>query len=440
MAKCWICGTYVSGYSYTCPDCHALSMELKNLQKDITSCGKDISKHLDCIVQIQEKAFKKLTHTVSACLSTIASTMEWGICEIDWQLQQQTEILLSIDHTLKTPSETKANEWRLHAEELRRRGLLEEAEEFFLKALNEYRLDYRIYVGLAQTYLQMNQFDKAKAYLEKSLPHAPKGEIDYKSYSYRLIGHIYACEEKYGQAALALKSAIELSPNYEDGHYDYAQYCAQIGNTKPCLLSLKKAILTKPLYWYLAQHERNFEPVRNDVKELLSSISTPAYRNAKRAIDNAEVALNRARKAVSDARCALRKSGDKDRLISEIMFEIANDKLKLAKDKLASGNYLAFLEAESIANESRAFSNKAVIWADGEKRSYEKRHEEKIKNALKRIPGSLMMWPLFFGIIGAVGGCAVDLLVSKGLSRPGFLVGIIVGLIYGAYNILKELL
>lgn len=322
MAKCWTCGTNVGGYQYTCTSCENLTTELKSLQKKVEFHGRDISEGLDYLAQIQQKGFETLSDTLSSGLLEIASAIEWGLGEISWQLQQQTDVLRSIDHTLKTPSETKANEWRLHAEELRRRGVLEESEEFFLKALNEYRLDYRIYVGLAETYLQMNTFDKAKTFLEKSLPHAPKKEIDYKSYTYRLIGHIYACKEDYNQAISILQSSIELSPTYEDGHYDYAQYCAQIGNTENCLSSLQKAILAKSLYWYLAQKERNFDLARDEVNKLLSSIRTEASRRVKDAIGKSKEVLNQAREAVSEARQALGVSRDRDALNSSTICEI----------------------------------------------------------------------------------------------------------------------
>ena len=62
-----------------------------------------------------------------------------------------------------------------------------------------------------------------------------KKEIDYRSYSYRLIGHIYACDEDYNQTISVLQSSIDLSPTYEDGHYDYAQYCAHAKNKEICL-------------------------------------------------------------------------------------------------------------------------------------------------------------------------------------------------------------
>jgi len=464
MAKCWTCGTHVSDYRYTCSSCESLN-ELKNLQKTVKSYGESIDyiaqiqqKGFEDIAQIQQKGFEALEalkDTLSAGLPEIASAIEWGFGEISWQLQQQTDVLRSIDYTLKTPSETKANEWRLHAEELRRRGVLEESEEFFLKALNEYRLDYRIYVGLAETYLHMGKFDKAKIFLEKSLPHAPKREIDYKSYSFRLIGHIYACEEDYNQATAILRYAIELSPNYEDGHYDYAQYCAQMRDKESCLFSLQKAILAKPLYWYLAQKERNFDPVRSNVEKLLSNIITDASNRAKDAIAKSENALKEAYEAVSKARQALSVSKEEATLYSSIMIKNAETKLKLAKDEVASGDYVACLKARAIAEESYALADEALKAAYSEREHYieiykkkseedKKRRAEKVKNAWKRVPLAFIGRPLQFGIIGAIGGCTVGIFVpGKGTTDAGFiagfLIGILIAFIFGIYDIKKEL-
>lgn len=279
MTKCWTCGSYVKGDHYNCSSCENMP-EIKKLRSVVKASLENISEEVGNAERVLQRGFADLEQVIkngidefkdalSSGFSEIASAVEWGFGEINWQLQRQTDILQSIDHTLRTPSETQANEWRNMAEELRRRGVLYESEEFYLKALEVNRLDYRIYVGLAETYLQSNKFDKAKTYLEKSLPHAPKREIDYKSYSYRLIGHIYACQEDYSRAMAVLKTSIELSPTYADGHYDYAQYCAQMRKTSACLSSLQKAILAKPICWYLAQKEQNFDPIRAEVKKLL---------------------------------------------------------------------------------------------------------------------------------------------------------------------------
>jgi tetratricopeptide (TPR) repeat protein len=355
MTRCWSCGAELHGgveYAFTCPACEQVE-QIKNLRQEV-------SDNLVKLEQVQRHAFESLSDN----MYEVASVIEWGFEEINWQLQQQTVVLRSIDHTLKTPSETQANEWRQMAEELRNRGVLEQSEELFLKALGTNPLDYRTYIGLAQTYLRMEKFGKAKGFLEKSLPHAPlqtkreelkvarervlqrnkasewsheKAEafladfgsgtsakpteelsdeevdvlwekyrpitsygnyplpFDYKSYTYRLIGHIYACEEDYNEARANLKSAIALSPQYTEGHYDYAQYCALLEEEPECLNSLQKALVDKPLYFYLAEKEKNFDPLRDNIQTILLKLKEERVSEAEQAISVAEARLREAK-------------------------------------------------------------------------------------------------------------------------------------------------
>jgi tetratricopeptide (TPR) repeat protein len=459
MARCWTCGTPANGYHYTCSSCENLTAKLKQLQQSVDVHGRDISQGLDYIARIQQEGFEALEDTLSeglsgiaVGLSEIASSVAWGFGELSWQLQQQTSELQSIDHTLKTPSQTQANEWRQIAEDLRHRGVLDKSEEFYLKALEVNPLDYRIYVGLAETYLQGNKFDKAKVFLEKSLPHAPKQEIDYKSYSYRLVGHIYACEENYRQAASTLHTAVQLSKDYTDGHYDLVQYCARLENrqdwAKKRLSSLEWVILRRPVYYSLVQHERNFDPVRSEVKGLLARINAEAARRARDAIAKAETALMEADEAVdkelaktesaiSAAKQALATSREKATLSSARIHEDAKSRyhgyyrgqgasgtvrsnLLVAKEKGSSGDYAAILEAQSIAEKCGT-----AIWeaagsalrgaqeakgeADRELGYYERRYAQKQEKAQKVI-GEGLLGALAAGvggwmITGFVGCC-----------------------------------
>ena len=72
---------------------------------------------------------------LNSSLASIGSVLEWGFGEIAWRQEQQTDILRGIDATLRTPGETRANELRLQAEELRHRGLYPESEELLLNKI-----------------------------------------------------------------------------------------------------------------------------------------------------------------------------------------------------------------------------------------------------------------------------------------------------------------
>jgi len=305
MARCWTCGKLTSEPVYKCSTCHTME-QLKNLRKEnVTS--------LNALAEIQRQGFEELSNA----LSEIASIIEWGFEEVIWQLYQQTDILRSIDHTLKTPSQTQANEWRQMAEELRGRGVLDKAEEFFVKSIDNNPLDYRTYIGLVQTYLQMNKFDKAKEHLEESIPHAPDSKS--KAYSYRLIGHVYACYEDYPNAISTIQSAVELSPNYYEATYDLAQYNAQIKNKGLCLTSLRYAIKGDSFYFYLTQKERNFESLRSEVKNLLEEINTDAYNKAKESISRAEEMLKFAEESVAKAQEVLWRCVDKNWILVQAL-------------------------------------------------------------------------------------------------------------------------
>jgi len=269
----------VDEWSYSCPLCQNLK-EFHELRKSANLDSVDHSQAFNKSVippafcfqtlqKLQQQALTLLETQPPDRLSAIASTIEWGFGEIEWQLLQQADALQNPELPLNTSSQVQAEEWRIMAEELRRRGVLDESEAFYLKALDLNRLDYRMYVGLAETYLQSNQLEHAKNMLEKSLPHAPASkDFDYKSYSYRLIGHIYACGENYQEARSALRLSVQHSPRYLDGHYDAAQYAAQVGSLEDSLRFLQN-ILKEPIYFFLVQQERNFDPIRNDVQSVL---------------------------------------------------------------------------------------------------------------------------------------------------------------------------
>jgi tetratricopeptide (TPR) repeat protein len=282
--KCWTCGHKVETLSFKCPACKNLT-EMKKLTEIVSAkAANEAVRHGDLERELQHY-FTKLSSTVSAGLSNIAHAVEWGFRGLSWRVEQQTEVLRSIDETLKTPKKTEANEYRQQAEEAERFGDLPNAQERYERALDSNITDYRIYVGLAETLIQQAKFVEAQQILQRSLHYAPKGEIDYKSYSLRLTGHIHACEENYAAAAATLHQATELSPSYADAHYDYAQYCAQTGDTRHCLESLTQAVDMKPLYWSLAFREQNFDPARTLVDEMLWRVGTEAARPACESFD-----------------------------------------------------------------------------------------------------------------------------------------------------------
>lgn len=480
MARCWSCGAGITGglhprYWFTCPNCAQV--------EELESLRREASNNLTELGRIQEHGFE----TLSDRLSEVANVIEWGFEEIKWQLEQQTNILRSIDHTLKTPSETRANEWRSMAEELRRRGDLPKALELFLKAGEANPLDYRIYIGLAYTYLEMNQFGEARETLEKSILHVPRAQLPnyeevemggeyylvypglkdggpfwidenesiakrlphtlseipewrkaqekqedyYRSYSKRLIGHIHACEENYDQAARILQSALELSPNYEDAHYDYAQYCALVGKKEDCLASLRKAILAKPLYFHLAQKERNFAPIRGEVDNLLWKHKAEILYEAEEAISLAEEELGNVGKAIPMIEETLLRSlgwsendtkqkkvsgqakSRLDELETKKIYSKARSDIQAAKEGASSGDYIELVSAKDIALESKALAVKAKEKAHEERKAWETERRRKLEEEAKERKGISAWVFAFLGVVLGFPASAIGVITQN---------------------------
>lgn len=492
MARCWTCGASTEKAVFTCTACNTL--------REIQGLRRETADNLGDLTEIQRRGFEELSHTLSDGLSEIASAIEWGFEELSWQLHQQTSILKNIDHTLKTPSQTQANEWRVMAEELRSRGVLDKSEEFFLKSLDANPLDYRIYVGLAQVYLQTDKFDAAKDSLEQSLPHAPRGSFkrmpknpeswsgeeineyldqmpadtesmseddldvyfeslerelkqeeraqekvdmpdksftrrafDYKSYSYRMIGHIYACKEDYSQAVLALETAVNLSPKYHEAVYDLAQYSAQVGDETICLSAVKSVIEADSFYFYLVRKERNFEPLSVEVTNLLDKISIDAANRAKRESSKSKEKIKLAENSIADALKVMPKNRYKDELLadSRICLDRAKSKVKLAVDKINPKDYGVSLGAIATCKDAASDAEMAQRQAIETGREYLGVSSNQRSEVLSELYLTFLGGIVGGAFLGAIPGCAAGCFINPLSSLTGALLGAILGVIIG---------
>ena len=220
---------------------------------------------------------------------------------------------------------------------------------------------------------------------------------DYKSYSYRLIGRTYFCEENYPRAVLALRSAVQTNPSYYDAHYDLAQYCAQIRDVEGCLSSLKIAILQGgPVYFYLAGKEKNFASLREDTQNLLTRFQEGALGRMKDALSEAKDNIDRAYKALSRVDELLQRYGKQfktepssEHSRSRQLYEKALSTFEQAKQGFNSRNYATLLEAESDARHSCGLASEAKELADNAQVSYGLEHKGRLEESKRDIPKSI---------------------------------------------------
>jgi len=261
-------------------DIHA---ELESLTEKANEIASAVGQQTSAIKAASDDITFAIAGTSSEITSAVTeqtALLDIRLSEINWQLSLQTEALFSIDHTLKTPTETLANEWRARAEELRRRGELKQAEHLFLRCLEPENnpLDYRTYIGLAKTYELLGEPEKALEYYEKSLKHAPKsGGRDWRSYSYMLMALVYKALSEHREAFESTRKAVRFSPEYPAAHYHHARNAALIGDQASCAFSLSEAVRASAQFCVSAMLDSHFDQWRSDVAELIvrTTLSTP---------------------------------------------------------------------------------------------------------------------------------------------------------------------
>lgn len=199
MKNCWTCGAPVRDIhtGLICPTC-AGNVILKDIRRGVNDNIDGQERGLQMIAAGLSAMPERLSDIeaglldVSGELANIASIIQGGFEELKWEAQQQTAVLRSIDEAVRRTSQTQAIEWREMAEQLRGRGCIDEAIQWFVRSLELYPLDFRTYVGLGMCYIRRGDFDKAEEVLRKSLPHAPTSAYAPSSKPKKIVlGQIY---------------------------------------------------------------------------------------------------------------------------------------------------------------------------------------------------------------------------------------------------------
>jgi len=372
MARCWTCGREVKVAGYKCPDCQGVD-ELQGLRGDIEEQTVQLSDVVDRLRSQQSRDADALREATEEGLKELASTIEWGFGEMRWAAELQRQALRDIDQTLRTPSETQANEWRTMAEELRRRGVCGESEEFYQRAIEANRLDFRSYVGLAETYIRMGRLGEARESLIRSMPHAPRGAIDYRSYSLRMLGRLALCEGDPEEAHGKLAEAVQLSPEYALALYDLAQYAALTNRPDDMSSSLLEAVRAEPTVWYLAASERNLDGMREQVVAILSTLTNARIEMIDSLRKSHKTIVARAEAEVSAAGSARDAFDASSPLASAEGLNRTLAAWAEVEAKASTGDYLDLLAAESKAAQALEMGTKLIDTAVQERQGFEAR-------------------------------------------------------------------
>ncbi len=303
QTTCWTCGAQSVAFTHRCIHCEQLlatqqldehvtliggnvESQLKVLAREAKSAHQDLRDASDGLDHLKQSAavgnliefaqlqvLRDLSEKLPKAIARVESAVRWACEQLIWHIEQQTEVIRSIDETLKTPVQTRANEWRVMADILRERGALNESVEFYEKSVAESPLDFRTYVGFAEALIQLGQADRALSVLTLSLPHAPRnmeGELsDWRSHSLRTIAHIHHCQGSHEKELKCLQQAVTFSPRYQSARYEMVVAAAECQQLPGAIEILEELVHQSDLYFEMTRCQPEFRSYRDDLTPVL---------------------------------------------------------------------------------------------------------------------------------------------------------------------------
>lgn len=443
MGKCAKCN------GIGCTACQSLE-KLENIDSSLGEASGNLeamSGQLDGLIDAQYET----ADAISEGLGIVAGALDEGFSALRAQFDEQIGALSDICSVLENPRATQADELRRMADEMRRRNVLPKAQEAYLESLELNPLDYRAYIGIAETKIKQNALEEAKKYVEQSLPHAPKSKsFDWKSYSYRILAHIAIRENDPPGAINHLHSAIQHTSGYGEGLYELAQFCAIAQKKDECLNALQTAITLNPGYFASAQ-QGNFFGARPQVHALLQGMHAAAGKELKSAIISLEKRMSKAYDEVAKAEEWRERANEGGRCESVRKYESAV--VSLGGLKKASGYEQAINAIQKRVPQLQGEISDVITKTIDEQNHYKSVRKTKVKSAWAAVPRAIfantIVSSCLGGMTGYVSGCMYfvsqpqpNVPTSEGIalgSSLGVIVGAMVGLLIGVYQIRKKL-
>jgi tetratricopeptide (TPR) repeat protein len=144
----------------------------------------------------------------------------------------------------------------------RDKGLLDDAEKQFKKAISLDKNDYVKRVYLAEVYLLKNRLDDSISEFETILKDFPGGRV---ASIYNVTGYMYQMKKSYAVAIDYYKKALGINPDFVLVRCNLASAYFNLGKTQECFTELEKAIGIEGLLTFRAKDG----PTEKEIKEVI---------------------------------------------------------------------------------------------------------------------------------------------------------------------------
>lgn len=243
-----------------------------------------------------------LEWNVTKELQALSGTVQRGLSDISWRLEQHQQIFQEMNAKLATPMGTAARE-------LRARGLDYYQKEWYDNALDAFRdslklnpADFVVHHTIGDIHLfHIKDLPEALKHFELAAKFARPESLHYSAYSllYKALTQFEMGDVEGARASAT--EAVRRDKGLSEAHYSLAKYAAQLGQRSEASGHLAVSILLDP---------KNYDRVSNDalfhiISSEIQSVQKTMYRSAQ---DTVQTTIEQAKVARQEAIVALAPS------------------------------------------------------------------------------------------------------------------------------------
>lgn len=341
----------------------------------------------DRLVEAQERATDRIAGAISRktdAIYELSTTVETSINQVTealyglsnqfrqahdeamWKAEQQIHLLTGIHNMIANPRGTEAEELLRMGRESLEVGMVDETLNLLKESVGKNPLDYRTYVTMGYAYIEKNEPESALDRFEYALRNSRTE--GYRTRALLLIARAKYIMEDFAGAIQAARASVNTSPDYSEAHYRLAGYYAANGEADASIRCLQylieggKTIAGNTIeadrsYFVKAQIDPEFSNSRDEINVFLQKLLRKERELAEKAMQNAQIAIEKAQEWHVD-------------------WSFANSKFAEAKRQFETQSYFGYQDAQPPARE-------AEINANGTRLKQQRRMRADAENVIK---------------------------------------------------------
>lgn len=262
----------------------------------LNSANKIVASQEDIKFEIS-KLEENVGVRISNGFESLRAAFEWGLAEVAWKIELQTEVLKEILEVLQAPLTTQAKELRKRGEYAYYNGWIDDALKDFLESEKKNRYDFSIHQFLGDIYLfHKGNLTKALEYYDKAIKYATPKSSYYAGLALIHAGRVYHLQENFEKAYEKTLKAIEIYPNLYEAHYQHAQYCTHLNRYGEAIEHLRFAIVNGDKYYCLKiLAEDDFNVMKEQIDGLFEELKNSVFIETRKKMNDIENAIHTAK-------------------------------------------------------------------------------------------------------------------------------------------------